>query len=367
MKRKPRFDAGPRQAGIALIAVLLLLVFILTIVGGLFYRHQIHIQKASRAFVGEQALLLLMSAESWARSVLEEDARNSATDHPGETWAQRLPVLPIEGGRISGCLVDLQGLFNINSLAWYTNKSWDDELKDRDNPDRTTRRRLMANVLEQLEMENSDARIAALVDWLDADAWLVSPDSAEDNEYLLRDPPYRAANHVLTELSELSLVQGFGPADVAKLRPWVNVVNEENEEDAVKINVNTAPAFVLTALSPYIREQQAEALMGLRPFENEAGFYTELAGVTGTRYQTLMEAIPDEFVGVASNYFALQARVELAGIRMDYRSIIRRDGGNGAWVLSRTIRHIPPVAKVEGKAPNSYADCSVREEEPETT
>ena len=255
---------GHQERGIALIAVLLLLVFILTIVGGLFYRHQIHVQKVTRSVVGEQTLLLLLSAESWAKSVLEEDAGDSGIDHLGEIWARNLPVLPIEGGQIAGCLMDLQGLFNINSLALYSNKSWDDELQAQFADNKTTRRRLLANLMSLLDMDNSDSRIAALVDWLDADAWLVSPDSAEDNEYLLNDPPYRAANHSLTELTELSLVQGFSTADVVKLAPWVNIISDAEEE---KINVNTAPALIMMALSPYITGPAVETLEEARPFE----------------------------------------------------------------------------------------------------
>ena len=346
MNRKSRFDAGFRQEGIALIAVLLLLVFILTIVGGLFYRHQIHIQKVTRSLVGEQAQMFLLSAESWAKSVLEEDDRRGATDHLEEIWARELPVLPIEGGLISGCLVDLQGLFNINSLGWYTNKSWEDELNaEQFAVSATTRRRALKRLLRMLELDDSDSRVAALVDWLDPDAWLVSPDSAEDNEYLLLDPPYRAANHALTEFSELSLVQGFGAGDVAALQPWVNIIAED-----VGVNVNTAPPLVLMALSPYITADNVEALQAARPFDNTDEFYSRLAGAVGQSRDTLVTEIPDNMLAVASRYFELRARVELAGLNLEYRSMIQRQSANRTLVLSRTLRHVPPLVEAESAA-----------------
>ena len=334
------------QAGIALIAVLLLLVFILTIVGGLFYRHQIHIQKVTRSLVGEQAQMFLLSAESWAKSVLEEDARRSGTDHLEEIWARELPVLPIEGGLISGCLVDLQGLFNINRLGGYTNRSWEDELNAEQFADTvTTERRALKRLLRMLDLDDSDSRVAALVDWLDPDAWLVSPDSAEDNEYLLLDPPYRAANHSLTEFSELSLVQGFGGADVAALQPWVNIVADE-----VGVNVNTAPPLVLMALSPSITADNVASLQAARPFETVEEFYSRLAGAVGQSRDTLMAEIPDIMLAVASRYFELRARVELAGLTLEYRSTIQRQSANRTVVLSRTLRHVPPLVKAEGVA-----------------
>jgi general secretion pathway protein K len=350
--------AGWRQRGIALISVLLLLVFILTIVGGLFYRHQIHIQKVTRSLVGEQALLFLLSAEGWAQSVLVADGDNSATDHLREAWARALPAMPIEGGRISGCVRDLQGLFNINSLAGYSIASWEDEVAaEQLAPVNTTRRTLFRNLLQQLDLDSSDTRIAALVDWLDDDSWLVSADSAEDNEYLLLDPPYRAANQPLVELSELSLVQGFGPRDVVRLQPWVNTVAEE-----VPININTAPAQVLMALSPLITAEVAQGIGEGRPYGSVSGFYVTLAGLVGQTQQDLQTLLPAELVAVDSSYFSLLADVELAGVRMAYTSVIHRSGGDGARVLSRTLRPIPALADRAGEALAINTLCAQTEE-----
>lgn len=347
-------DMSVRQRGIALIAVLLLLVFILTIVGGLFYRHQIHIQKVTRSLVGEQAQLFLLSAESWAKSVLEDDARATGdVDHLGEIWARQLPVLPIEGGLISGCMMDLQSRINLNSLSEYSNRSWDIEINaGQAGNEQLTRRRLLKNLMVTLEMDDSDERLAALVDWLDADSWLVSPSSAEDNEYLLLDPPYRAANHSLTELSELSLVQGFSTEDVVKLAPWVNIISVDSA-----ININTAPPTILMALSPSMSQSQAEVLAESRPFQTLPEFYTMLANVMGETQQTLEESIPSELLTVESSYFQLRANVEVAGIRLEYNSVIHRDSGARTAVLSRTLRYLPPVEEVNGSQVGADQRC----------
>lgn len=343
-----------KQKGIALIAVLLLLVFVLTIVGGLFYRHQIHIQKVSKSLVGEQALLLLMSAESWAQSILLEDARSSTRDDYGENWGRNLPLLPIEGGVISGCLRDEQSLYSINSLGWYTNKSWEDELAAEQTGSRqATRRTIFRGLLQQLQLDASDARIASLTDWLDADSWLVSPESAEDNEYLLLDPPYRPANDGLVELSELSLVRGFSAADAVALAPYVNVLAE-----ATPVNINTAPQLVLMALSPIINPSVAEAIVAARPFETTDQFYTALAGMAGETRQTLLADLPAELIAVNSKYFSLLADVELAGIHMRYTSLIERSSGQTARVLARTLRYIPPLADGDGKARDINSICA---------
>ncbi len=333
------------QRGIALIAVLLLLVFVLTIVGGLFYRHQIHIQKVTRTLVGEQAVLLLLGAESWARSVLLRDARHSEVDHLEENWAEDLPPMPVEGGVVTGCLRDLQGLYNLNGLGDYTANTWSDELEEewRSGP-RTSRRVFFRELLVHLGLEASDQRIAAVVDWIDPDAWLVSPDSAEDNEYLLLDPPYRAANQPIGDLSELGLVMGFGREDVVRLAPWVNTVPE-----AVPLNVNTAPLPVLAALSPLLEPSSAEALARQRPFESADAFYQALSATLGETVETLRGAIPPELVDVESAWFALEADIRVAGVRLAYHSVIHRQGDNASRVLRRTVNFVPPLRDDRGR------------------
>ncbi len=337
--------AGARQRGVALIAVLLLLVFVLTIVGGLFYRHQIHIQKVTRTLVGEQAMLLLLGAESWARSVLSEDARRSTVDHLEEHWARRLPAMPIEGGVVTGCLRDLQGLYNLNGLGGYTNKTWSDEIEAewRSGP-QTSRRVFFKQLLAGLNLEPSDRRVAAVVDWVDPDTWLVSPDSAEDNEYLLMDPPYRAANQPIGDLSELGLVAGFDREDVVRLRPWVSTVPAE-----VSLNVNTAPERVLAALSPRIDRDAAAAVREQGPFDNLDDFYRALSGTLGLAQETLRQAIPGELVGVSSDWFALEADIQVAGVRLAYHSIIHRRGAGSSRVLARTVDFVPPLRDEDGR------------------
>ena len=333
-----------REGGIALVSVLLLLVFVLTLVAGLFYRHQIHIHKVTRAVSGDQALLLVLGAETWVASVLEADARAGKVDHLGEAWARPLPPMPVEGGEISGCLRDMAGLFNLNNLGAYTNKRWEDELRaETAQHGVATPRAWFREILRQRGLDAGDRRIAALVDWVDPDAWLVTPESAEDNEYLLLDPPYRPANHPLTELGELPLVIGFDAADGAALAPWVSTLPRQT-----RLNVNTAPAPVLAALSPLIAPARVEALLARRPFTSLGAFYDALAAVAGESRDDLLQRIPADLLAVGSDYFALRARVSLAGLRYDYESLIHRPASGRARVIARTFAPVPRLAQDAG-------------------
>ena len=77
-----------RQSGVALIAALLLMTSIVFILGNIFYRHQINVAQSTLSIHQDQAYLLALSAESWARQLLQEDLADSDEDHFGELWAR---------------------------------------------------------------------------------------------------------------------------------------------------------------------------------------------------------------------------------------------------------------------------------------
>ena len=108
---KPFFS---RQSGVALIAALLLMTSIVFILGNIFYRHQINVAQSTLAIHQDQAFLLALSAESWARQLMDDDDKNY--DHFQELWAQAIPAMPVDGGMINGCISDLQSKFNLNNF-----------------------------------------------------------------------------------------------------------------------------------------------------------------------------------------------------------------------------------------------------------
>merc|ERR1711965_787487 len=112
-----------RQSGVALLAALILMLAVVMVMGNIFYRHQIDITQAAASVHSDQALLLAMSGESWARQLLSDQEDDREVDSFDEDWAQALPMLPVDGGMITGCISDLQGRININSFADYTAES----------------------------------------------------------------------------------------------------------------------------------------------------------------------------------------------------------------------------------------------------
>ena len=107
-----------RQTGMALLAALILVMSVVIIMGNIFYRHQINIAQTALSLHQDQASLLALGAESWARQLLDDD--DKAYDGFDETWAQAIPALPVEGGLLNGCISDLQGKLNLNNFATIT-------------------------------------------------------------------------------------------------------------------------------------------------------------------------------------------------------------------------------------------------------
>ena len=64
------------------------------------------------------------------------------------------------------------------------------------------------------------------------------------------------------------------PTDAAALAPWVSTLPRQT-----RLNVNTAPAPVLAALSPLSAPARVAALTARRPFTSLGGFYDALAAV----------------------------------------------------------------------------------------
>ncbi|MFL2840768.1 MAG: hypothetical protein ACJ0BT_02895, partial [Pseudohongiellaceae bacterium] len=89
-----------RQSGVALLTALIFMLAIVFTMGNIFYSHQLEVARLTKNLHGDQALLLALSAESWAKQLLSYDDRE--VDSLQENWAIAAPVLPVEGGFLRG-------------------------------------------------------------------------------------------------------------------------------------------------------------------------------------------------------------------------------------------------------------------------
>jgi len=224
-----------RDAGVALITAVLMVALGTILAVEVGFRGFLDQRRSATLFALDQGFEIALGAEAWAADFLKKDAQDSQTDHLGETWAQPLPPLPIEGGTVEGRLDDMQGLFNINNLVHSDGTTNEDAVKQ------------LERILAMLDIEPTWA--TALADWIDQDVQPGFPDGAEDSVYTGQDPPHLAANMPVTRASEIMVLPGFGAERYQRLRPYVTALPV-----GTPINVCTAPGVVLDSLSEGSRE-----------------------------------------------------------------------------------------------------------------
>jgi general secretion pathway protein K len=255
----------------------------------------------------DQAIQVAIGSEGWVRQILTDDLAGSTNDHLDEIWATEIPALPIDSeavqGQIWGQLEDLQGRFNVNNLI--------DGQGEVDQPAFEQFERLLTAV-------GLDPRLAgATVDWLDADEQETIPDGAEDPLYSGFTPAYRTPNRPLSNVTELSAVDGMDPLSFEILLPHVTAL-----PGRTPVNVNTASVAVLQSLGPNITQGDAEGLVSLRA----DGGFVDYADV----FAPLVDPGLVPWIAESSSFFRLKAVVQIDTVRVSLFTLLHRNGQTGS-------------------------------------
>jgi len=239
--RRANTPVRPRQKGVAIITAMLVVALGTITMVTITSRQQLDLQRERNEGVIQMARDLSSSGERFAAALLYRDRQEALrenTDSLDDDWAQTIPPVPIDQAAIQGCIIDMQGRFNLNNLI---DSQGNAVLAYVEQFDR---------LLGVLNIERSKAQ--AVIDWLDQDVNAQVPDGAEDDFYTSLDPAYRAANRVFASVSELQLVKGFDPRveteaeDYELLVPHVAVLPVD--DGPTPVNVNTATPEVLASV-----------------------------------------------------------------------------------------------------------------------
>lgn len=337
-----------QQQGVALLAAIILMLAITLIMTNIFYRHQIDVSQATASLHTDQALLIALSGEGWARELLEEDSRNPQTnqsDHYGEIWAQAMPLLPVEGGTLTGCISDLQSRINLNSFSSYTAEKLQTELNQYDNMGLAKAWIILLNLLE---IPATPARAATIIDWLDTDATLINSSGAEQPDYEAFQPPRVVANDRMSDASELADVMGYRVQEVQLLLPWIATLPLPPRA-SMPININTASEELLFALGGNYSAQFVEVIAQGRPFSNLNQLHSQLdtylgfvnpssTSAKGTKAGQIWNA---DLLTVSSEFFQLYLEVSIGEARIEMTSILHRRPGTQPAVIARTMVMVP--------------------------
>ncbi|WP_312254954.1 type II secretion system minor pseudopilin GspK, partial [Stutzerimonas nitrititolerans] len=246
------------------------------------------------------------------RATRESGAAQAPVDHLSEPWALPQPAFEIEQGRIQIRIEDLAGRFNLNSLV------------QNQQPNAAAQaqfRRLL------LRLDITEPYAERLVDWLDADQQPSGEQGAEDNAYLLLDPPYRTAGRSLGDLSELRLLLDMREEDFQRLTPYVSTLPAD-----VPLNVNTASVLVLSTLGDNLSLSVGQAMVQAR----RGGGFREIATFLA---QPAMSGIDlkGTSLAVSSQYFQAVSDVRLGDRRLALVSLLQREDDGEVRVLQRNL------------------------------
>ena len=348
-----------KQKGVALLAVMILVLAVTMILANIFYRHQIDVSQAAVSLHTDQALLIALSGEGWAQELLIEDGKQSQgspVDHYGEIWAQAMPLFPVEGGTLTGCISDLQSRINLNNFSRY---AVGNQLQDEMNkPDQNSFAKTWLNLLELLQIPSSPAKVATITDWIDPDDNILSSWGAEQPDYESYDPPRRVANQPMTDVTELAAVSGYTVQEVQMLMPWITALpgaetSQLGASATTPININTASEEILLALGGFYGQQFVDTVAQGRPFSNIDALYDNLntnlglwdvSGATevGNGIGRANKIWPTDLINVWSSYFRVYLKAEIGEAEIEVTSIMHRAVGN-LNVISRDISLVPAV------------------------
>jgi general secretion pathway protein K len=231
--RRARDGALPgaaRQRGIALLVAILIVALGTMIAAAVAYENAMTARRGVATFAFDQSILIAQGAEALAAYGLKQIVQSDPKQlYPGQGWDKPLgPIEVVPGVMLEASLEDLEGRFNLNNLVTQSGT-----------PDPV----MTAAFTQLLALVGLETTWTGyVVDWIDMDGIVSTPEGAEDSLYMGQTVPYRAANRYITSASELLALPGFGRERYLKLAPYVTAL-----PFGTKINVCTAQGPVLDA------------------------------------------------------------------------------------------------------------------------
>lgn len=340
-----RINPADPSRGIALIMVLIVIVVLGILAGGFAYSMKVETKLARNATYDTEMEWMGRSGIELARYVLAQatagpggqvDALNQKwAGGPGDTNdpASAIPLDNYQLGHatLSIKIVDQDRKFNINTA---------DPL-------------LLRHLLNRMGLDAalSPSIADSILDWIDTDD-RESMNGTETDYYQTLNPPYKAKNGPLDDLTELLLIRGVTPAMYygssagqgrrARRAPGQSTAFEEpayamgmqdlfTAHSSGLLNVNTASAQVLSCI-PGIDENVAQAIITAR-----AG----LDGADGTEDDTPFRSAGDlariglggaelgqfsRFFTTRSSVFEVKVDVRIDKYHRQYIALVRRNG-----------------------------------------
>lgn len=330
----------PAQSGIALIIVMICVAVLATLAAAFAYRMNVENRLIRNANAEANFYALAQSGVDYCKSVLV-----AAAAEPEENWNGHYVgstsngiINTIQAKNYTEILGNGRFTFSISNLESYANINYADE------PMLEQAMRLMG-----VDAGDSGPIIASILDWIDRDK---NPhiNGTESDYYESLDPPYKAKDGFMDDLSELKLVRGaevlydgqgmsappppppsreqlgFDAPPVRRVRPDELFTTLSTGQ----ININTASEEVLQLIHPAIDPNIAQRIVWCRngqdtgqptPFRNPGEAFI-CAGLNQDIINQIQSRNRATTKGVT---FEVHINVEIDGVRRDYVAVLRRN------------------------------------------
>jgi general secretion pathway protein K len=304
-----------KQRGVAVIIALLLTTLAITIVASLFWQQQVQVRSIENQRLQLQKQWILRGALDWAGLILREDAKGPPVDTLDEPWAVPLAETRldqyVENGRddadaadatLSGSISDAQARYNLNNLCCAIGNI---------NPDEVATFAWMLN-----NAHLNPALAQATADEIKVEKTIPVANAANP------DTQSGPLPMNLTQVDDLLAVPGFTPEILDKLKDLVIFL-----PSYTTVNVNTAPAEVLAAISK-ISISDANVLVASR----NTAYFRDLGDFTN-RFHTLHANLAVPGVSVTTNFFLVNGKVRMSRAGLEMQALIERNGFQGTKLI----------------------------------
>jgi len=297
------------ERGAALLTILLLVAIMAVISATALEKLTLSTRLAANAGGQDQARAFADSASL----IVRKRFADLVAAQPGRVtlegdWLGRPQALAVPGGTATITPYDAGNCFNLNSLVTGQTENL---LKGR--PVAISQ---FVSLMQLLGVAPGQAQGIAMAasDWIDSDT-VPQQGGAEDETYMGSDIPYRAANRMMIDASELRAVAGVTPAIYNLLKPWICALPTT---DLSPINVNTllpeqAPLFAMLVPGK-LSLDNARSMLAERPASGYGSTVTfwkapALRGLTPP-------AEVEQQVRLITRWFRAELNVEIGGTHM---------------------------------------------------
>lgn len=298
------------RSGFALVLTLVVTALMVAVVVEMI--HQVYVDVSlSRGFRdGQQASILAESGVIGGAKLLQNGLSSQSYTALSDKWAEPIN-LNDDSGAITITISEESAKINLNDLV-YVNTLYQD---------------FTLAALKRLgrRLQMPEELWGALADWIDSNDQPRSG-GVESPYYRSLKQGYDAHNAKMTTLTELSLVKGFTPELFSALLPFVTIWSDQPGATSSKININTAPKEVLTALDDGIDDRMAESIMERRrltPFKSTG----ELSQVPGLDGGVIARLAGSSWVTVKGSLFRIKAVARVRDAGRTVEVVVRLGGG----------------------------------------